>query len=562
MKRFNNNKDKYPKLRRGQLVTSFGIGSIVVLQNNSSVMICDAIKNWARDNNKEEIEDVRLAKHLKVNGFLKFPEKYITARRFPEMLRCPGYKCGIINKLEWWRQEWYKKHKNSPAKLKEFDLKPKCKNHYFQALLPFGFVVACRKGHIDDLPINEWLHESKNDSGNSCPAKCITYSETSSTGARGIWIKCDSCKKVKNMESAYGQIHSLTCSGRRPWVLGEKQTSQRGCKEKAHLLQRAGANVYYPDIKSSIYIPSSYVVEDAALEDDRNSNRNTFSEEEYRYQEFQALTILPTNRESDFVIKRKSGDQYQKIPMLNQVVIVERLREARIQTGFSRITPAIMYYEDGKPIPEHKRIETVRLNDYRARLLPGDQVYGEGLFLEFNFDNLQDGLKKLADENKIENLLNRNSPYFEHLKAFGNPSARLLFLHSLSHALIRQMSLDCGYPSSSLRERIYCSSENSPNNMAGIMIYATGHGSDCTLGGVVKQGLPKLLDKTFYNSLHQAERCSSDPLCRDAESQGYLGLNLAACHACLMLPETSCELFNAYLDRGVILEVCDQGVVV
>ena len=35
--------------------------------------------------------------------------------------------------------------------------------------------------------------------------------------------------------------------------------------------------------------------------------------------------------------------------------------------------------------------------------------------------------------------------------------------------------------------------------------------------------------------------------------QGPDSLNLAACHNCALVPETACEEFNRFLDRGIVI---------
>ena len=41
------------------------------------------------------------------------------------------------------------------------------------------------------------------------------------------------------------------CSGSRPWI-GE---NEHNCKAKQHVLLKGASNIYYPTIKSSIFIP-------------------------------------------------------------------------------------------------------------------------------------------------------------------------------------------------------------------------------------------------------------------------------------------------------------------
>ena len=53
--------------------------------------------------------------------------------------------------------------------------------------------------------------------------------------------------------------------------------------------------------------------------------------------------------------------------------------------------------------------------------------------------------------------------------------------------------------------------------------------------------------------------CSSDPVCIESSGNGADGLNLAACHACVLAPETSCEMNNSFLDRGLLFGTHDAG---
>ena len=132
------------------------------------------------------------------------------------------------------------------------------------------------------------------------------------------------------------------------------------------------------------------------------------------------------------------------------------------------------------------------------------------------------------------------------------PGIRYVLLHSLAHALIRRLCLDAGYSSSALRERIYSASGAHP--MAGLLIYTASSDSEGSLGGLVDQATPDRLGPVLLAALREAELCAQDPLCGAGELGGAGGLNGAACHACLLLPETSCEASNRFLDRAILVE--------
>lgn len=137
--------------------------------------------------------------------------------------------------------------------------------------------------------------------------------------------------------------------------------------------------------------------------------------------------------------------------------------------------------------------------------------------------------------------------------ALRNQYPRHILLHTLAHLLMRQMSLDCGYSSASLRERIY-----SDEKMAGLLIYTSTPDSDGSLGGLVRQTKPsEKFDAVLRSATELAWICSSDPLCREHDPRRTDRLNGAACHACTMVSETSCEFGNRLLDRGMVVNLPD-----
>ena len=135
------------------------------------------------------------------------------------------------------------------------------------------------------------------------------------------------------------------------------------------------------------------------------------------------------------------------------------------------------------------------------------------------------------------------------------PGSRFTLIHSFSHALMRQLSLECGYSAASLRERIYANDDERVGPlMAGVLIFTAAPDSEGTLGGLVRMGKPVELGRHVARALAEMRLCSSDPLCADhqPDPEGST-LHAAACHACLFAPETSCERGNKYLDRGSLV---------
>ena len=95
--------------------------------------------------------------------------------------------------------------------------------------------------------------------------------------------------------------------------------------------------------------------------------------------------------------------------------------------------------------------------------------------------------------------------------------------------------------------------------MAGILIYTAAGDSEGTLGGLVRLGRPDRLAPVVNRALNRASWCSADPVCSEnLGGQGSRLANLAACHACILLPETSCETINQGLDRSMIVGTPDN----
>ena len=114
------------------------------------------------------------------------------------------------------------------------------------------------------------------------------------------------------------------------------------------------------------------------------------------------------------------------------------------------------------------------------------------------------------------------------------------------------MSYECGYGSSSIKERIYFSSMPR-RKMNGLLIYTTGD-SEGSLGGLVRLGKHEVFDNIIQSAIDKAKWCSLDPLCVESKGQGPDGCNLAACHNCALVSETCCENGNRLLDRALLID--------
>ena len=149
-------------------------------------------------------------------------------------------------------------------------------------------------------------------------------------------------------------------------------------------------------------------------------------------------------------------------------------------------------------------------------------------------------------------------------KAPSYPGTAYTLLHSLSHALMSEIALDCGYPASSLKERVYALSESRAGGEAdrcGVLIYTATPGAQGTLGGLVATA-PRFA-YILERALERLQVCSNDPVCADHEPDGRSGdraTHGAACHGCLLIAETSCEMRNLFLDRSLLVPTMADGL--
>lgn len=183
--------------------------------------------------------------------------------------------------------------------------------------------------------------------------------------------------------------------------------------------------------------------------------------------------------------------------------------------------------------------------------LPASIVRGEGIYLRLNYSKIAEWLV-VHEELHRSRLTEMGNVAAEHVERDGGKdSVRFVLLHTLAHCLIRELVYQCGYGSAALRERIYFSHGNDP--MYGILIYTAAGDSEGTMGGLVKLGEPGRFEEIAFRAIQRARWCSTDPLCIESRGQGVQNCNVAACHCCTLLPETSCEERNRFLDRGVLI---------
>ena len=242
---------------------------------------------------------------------------------------------------------------------------------------------------------------------------------------------------------------------------------------------------------------------------------------------------------------------------IDRLVALTRLREVRVFMGFSRVTEN--FNDRIKP----QSVDSPAQDKPAARLVPpyldgtGDwlpavELYGEGIF--FTLDEAL--LARWAAQPGLTQRARRIQARFERtgMRFPEDPpiplTPRFLLLHTLAHLLIRRLEAEAGYPAASIRERIYCA--EGPEPMAGILVYVAVPDIVGSLGGLAELAEPARFLRLMTSVFDHADWCSLDPVCAEHEGQGPSLLNLAACHACTLVPEPSCAFSNVLLDRTFV----------
>lgn len=577
----------YP-VRRGQLISPFGIGAMIDYPGES-VMVA-GLDEWPEPE-CPEVHDERLATRLGVKMFRLPPAKpdessgegaEVPAVRFPLWHQCP--RCKSLVELKW-----------NDAK---FSYCERCKaaKKKWMRVVPLRFAVACDGGHIADFPWMLWAHREGGQQlqhAQVCDNPHLKLFSTDRADLGGLYLKCESCGKGRSLAGAAGEqgLFGYTCPGDRPWL---GPNGRQPCKHRAHMVQRGASNVYFAEVVSSILIPpfsSRYYdllrnetiwgvltqgLKPGEQPDDTLVDRfarNTPGldaakladfvrlklagkltgalgqpEAEYRLSEYKALCQPEQDEDEQFSASACDRAQLptKVASSIDRLVRVDRLAETRALVGISRL--------DGQSDRHALSLE-------KKQWLPANRVYGEGIFLTLKEDVINAWASHPAVRARAKKLTDRLNATLQARKrpGFRPLLPKFYLLHTLAHVLIRQLSFECGYGSSSLRERIYCNDETQvQDSMSGMLIYTAAGDCEGTLGGLVRQAEPATFSRLLVDALTAAQWCSSDPLCVESPGQGADSLNLAACHACSLLPETSCEEGNRLLDRAFLVGTPDD----
>jgi hypothetical protein len=134
--------------------------------------------------------------------------------------------------------------------------------------------------------------------------------------------------------------------------------------------------------------------------------------------------------------------------------------------GFRRIEAGFTGTDKGQFKSYNNGNEYVKLSREKLDWLPAVELLGEGIFIKINESKLNIWEKK--NEHRYNEMKNRLG---EKTIGRGKFSPRYVLLHTLSHLIIKQLSVQSGYAEASIKERIYSTYDDSAESMAGILIY-------------------------------------------------------------------------------------------
>lgn len=573
-------------LRLSQTVAPFGVGAILDVLGES--LMGTDISQWPHDKTVR-VESRRLEESLGVKELRSPPSSPsepsshapgLLYQRFPRWLFC---------------QNCRRMHFSRP--FEEDGKSPRCKvcdGH----LVPMRFIAVCtRRGHAMDVPWDRWAHsEHTSENQRKCQDRKLRFDtrEGGTQGLASLVVRCETCGASRHLGDLTAKESlkriGVKCSGKQPWQSGGFPT----CDERVEVVQRGATNVTMADITTALDIPEPAIpMRDVTAEirqhrnfdDLRSAPDGPFApmfmqlicqnlgvtDEQVRkvlagqggtdddltaaraglltteWRAFQQAGDDPDEMvgSPDFVISpakivtapANSVEEALKAT-ISDVVLVHRLREVRVLHGFRR------YALDAELV-------NVDLGPrMRERWLPAVESFGEGIFLALDEQRVSEwelDEAVLARAAKVEQR-RQNSVLGSRLTTV---TPRFLLVHTFAHLLMRQLAFSCGYSAASLRERVYATS--APEGQTGLLVYTAAGDAEGTLGGLVRQGEEPRLARSVVAALETAAWCSADPVCRESPGQGLNSLNLAACHGCSLVAETSCERSNVLLDRVLVV---------
>lgn len=596
-------------IRRSHFVTTYGPGSILEGPEGPKIIPSLDLSGLfaSRDPVNFEIRDLRLSQsilggagivYLPSNAELGLPENswIYNTKRFPAWSLCVRHRmlyrktqgdlkaCPRCNDLPTFGEAWSQANRQA-----------------------IRFVLACPEGHLDDVDWIGLVHQYSS----SCSTSSLIW-QGGGGALRNVTIECPVCHQSQNLGVAYSR--TWRCTGRFPEqepVTGSAAL-RPGCNAEARILQRGAANLRISEIQTALTIPprattlhrmlEMYAIRialsvsipanksalltmlgnlvngnhiaQAVVDEVRNYDerilmaavRDTISGSipidihALRLEEFRALKESATNGHPA-VPSAQPGSPPQFEIVLNQVrtipgpgghalriTPVNRLRVVMVQTGYRRVP-------GGDPL--NSTLVPGTFSHGGQTWYSGVEMFGEGVFIDLDVENHPTNRLQLSGSIQaswMEAWRNPQAYTNRTLVAEDRNQLHPVFVwwHTFAHRLINALSIDSGYSSAAIRERVFIDiNPDTGEGNGGVLLYTAQPGGDGTLGGLI--ALVPDFKRVLYGALRNIDACSNDPLCSE-ERFGRGKYNGAACYACSLISETSCEYRNMRLDRNLLLE--------
>jgi len=544
----------------------------------------------------------------------------VPCRVFPQWLRCTGCDMlGVLTQFDYVNTHPYRpdlaRFEHGACTGRRGDANRKKSR---RPAVPARYLLACIGGHVDEFPYDLWVHRGQPCEEAQIPVLKMEE-RTGSKGASAV-IVCRSCGEKRPMSEAQGEAGRAklpNCRGRYPHL---DMYTPGGCVNEAKLMVVGASNLWFPSTQSVIVMPESDADQADALAThirlemgDRLARLHKFRDDVEDLRDVlggkvdltgvpdaalldavdlalsdpddspaaQAASDVPWDPvdllvpEWRYLLQDPPGGWHEDPasgltlatrdrgpelrPEISRVLAVERLRKVNALIGFTRIDDV-----DRAGGEESDRLVPISRKELGWTVATEDR--GEGIFLQLDENAVAAWEKRVGSselwiahrEAHRRNFANRSSETAKSVDPDSRlPPPRYWLVHTLAHVLMRQMALTCGYSATSLSERLYAWPETDDRPAsAGLLICTTAADSDGTLGGLVALSEPDRLQQVVSDALHQAERCSSDPICSmrtPKDNEDFL--HGAACHCCSMASETSCERANRFLDRRFLINL-------
>ncbi|KQC14077.1 MAG: hypothetical protein APR63_06190 [Desulfuromonas sp. SDB] len=594
----------FQHISRSQFVFTYGPSSIIETKNGPRLIpsLHRGLGRFFSEDvfEKFEIPDIRLCKYIQKNSKADHKVRIVALPSNAGLEKPDNFRVYATQIFPVWSICYgRRKSKKHEPILYVDNVCPICKTKEDSGVV--RFVAACSAGHLDEVDWHYAVHQHR-----GCKPQ-FYYWKVGGSSLADIVIQCPDCKEKNTMKEIYRM--NFFCTGRRPENEQPKGNFSpyyseikrpRNCDKDMKITQRQSTSLRIADTITLLTIPKYDNNLTRVLQRNAISNfldgminlpketllgmgqeglikwmRDTLSDKVSNdavdtiissmesmgfegfftfynqlnvedtsflgmmYEEFESLRSGAGTHKDNFIMdnyEEYRPESFSIVPPL-KIFPVKKIRTITVQTGYRRMV-------SGRGDEEAQSLSTaVLLGNYFW--YPGFEGFGEGIFITPASGKIPDLSSRDAYSRWKEYGLSGYAGNSDWTEICVLPE--FIWLHTLSHALIRALAGFTGYSAASLRERIYLSSDG---KNGGILIYNTSPGEDGGMGGLTGNV------KSFGQIVKDAERiidvCSNDPLCSDLKKSRD-SINGAACYSCLLLSETSCEHRNLWLDRHLLM---------